>query len=77
MFFHQWYGMPGWGMIIFWILAFSAVVGGLIFLLVWAMRGRSGRSVPAETPEEILRERYARGEISREEYKDMLADLRE
>ncbi|WP_242947944.1 SHOCT domain-containing protein [Carboxydocella sp. ULO1] len=29
-----------------------------------------------ETPEEILRKRYARGEITREEYQQMLEDLK-
>jgi putative membrane protein len=38
---------------------------------------RSPRRRPATSPEEILAERYARGEISTEEYHERLAVLRE
>lgn len=58
--------------------------GGLVFLLligllVWALvRGfGSGTVLPTgSSAEDILKARYARGEIDREEYERRLADLR-
>lgn len=54
----------------------------LIVLTVWAVsalttsRGRSEPlSTTRETPLEILQKRYARGEISHEEYEQMRSDL--
>ena len=68
-------GIVGWFlMTIFWI--------GLILLGVWMVKGlfqNSGRTPPrssAGTAREILDERYARGELSREQYENMKADLR-
>jgi putative membrane protein len=57
-------------MMLFWPLL---IVGGAA-LIAWLMRG--GRmSQRSEPPLEILRKRYARGEISREEYDQMRRDL--
>ncbi|HSP78407.1 MAG TPA: SHOCT domain-containing protein [Myxococcaceae bacterium] len=58
----------GW-MVLGWIL-------GLLFLaaLVWVLVRATQR--PGDSPEEILKRRYARGEISREEYERRLSDLR-
>jgi putative membrane protein len=59
----------GLGMV-FWLL--------VVLLLVWivARAGGSGSWRSDETPEQILKHRYARGEIEREEYERRLADLR-
>jgi uncharacterized membrane protein len=45
---------------------------------VWAIgRANAGRPRPtAESAEEILKQRYARGEIDRDEYHRRLTDLR-
>lgn len=63
------------------------VIGGLIWLAVWAVRRFSangqGSSLtgqdshrPAEpTPREIVEKRYARGEITQQEYQEMLRNL--
>jgi len=61
-------------MLIFW--------GGLIALAVWVARelfgDRRGReSSGFATPREILARRYARGEVSREEYELMSKDIAE
>lgn len=73
------FGMHGWGGLIFNIL----IITGIIWLVVWAVRRITrigGKNVlpnqPSEqSPIEILHLRYARGEITREEYKEMLKDL--
>jgi putative membrane protein len=55
-------------------------IGGLavLILLVWTVaRAAGGPSVRTEeTPEGILKRRYARGEIDREDYERRLGDLR-
>lgn len=68
----MWYGHDGmgWWMVFgtIWVLLFW---GALIGLVVWAVNRLTERHPAAPTPLEIARERYARGEISREEYEQM------
>lgn len=70
-----WYGWHGWWM--GWMWAFWIVI---IFVVVWlaARAGSPSRGIREvrPTPEEILRERYARGEIDTEEYQRRLEVLR-
>ena len=66
------YFMHGFGgifMILFWLLLII-----LIFLLVKKSSSHSGRQ---ETAEDILKKRYARGEISREVFERMKKDIRQ
>ncbi len=59
------YGIVGWlGMILFW--------GALIWLIVWLV-DRSRTVVPQEGKDamHILKERYAKGELSHEEFMKM------
>lgn len=71
-----WYGdgMTGWGyalmtvgMVLFWAL----VIFGLVALVRYAggPQQRSGPSVDRPSPEQVLAERFARGEINDEEYR--------
>lgn len=65
-----------WGalMMVFWVL----VIAGIVALVVWAIREKqpspTGRVRESEALE-ILKQRYARGEITREEYERMRQDL--
>lgn len=67
-----WMG-PGWiVMIIFWVL----VIAGAIALVRWfGMRDRDSGNTGRRSPLELLQERYARGEIEREEYEQKRRDL--
>lgn len=62
-------------------LLFLALLAGGILLIVWLVRQVSAGSAvrqPVRSPaaaRQILDERYARGEISREEYLTALADI--
>ncbi len=58
-------------MFLFWGL----IIVGLVLLMrrLWD-HGRSGTG-PAETPLDILRRRYARGEITKEEFDRIKQDL--
>ncbi len=67
--------MTGWGMGFWWM-------GGLLMmaLFVWFLyllfgRGYTGDRIQQPTARDILSKRFARGEISKEEYKTMLKDL--
>lgn len=71
----------GWGMgfgmismVLFWVL----VILGIVILVKWIAAGSSsgGTGVPREkTALDILKERYARGEIDREEFEQKKKDL--
>jgi putative membrane protein len=70
------YGMMyGYGLI---GLIFNvAIIVGIVILIVWAVRRFSGgaSSAGGQTPREILQTRYARGEITRDQYQQMMKDL--
>ena len=71
-------GWGGWLTMMIFMLAFWA---GLIALVVWLIRSRT-LDRPAEgqqrpTALEILDERFARGEIDRDEYESRRSVLRE
>lgn len=71
---HGFNGM-GWGMGIGWIfgLLVFAVIIWLIFRMVNTNQGVP--AFPNKTALAILDERYARGEISKEEYEDMKREI--
>jgi putative membrane protein len=59
-------------MAIWWFLA-----PALFALFVWALlRNARGPSTSSESPEEVLKRRYAKGEIDREMYQRMLSDIK-
>ena len=66
-------GSMGWWMVLWWVAAI--VVLGLVVRLVAGSLGSPG-SRADESPEQILKRRYAKGEIEREEYQRRLEDLR-
>lgn len=68
------YGM-GFGGIIM-ILAWIALIGLTMYAASRALRSRSG-TAGSVTPVDIARERYARGEITREEFERLRKDLSE
>ncbi len=60
------------------LLAGLVVLAAIVALIVWAVRSSSaGRREPARerTAREILDARYARGEITKEQYQEMLKDM--
>jgi putative membrane protein len=64
----------GWWMVFggLWTLLFW---GGLIWLIVWGMSRLVAPSRESDSPLEIARRRYARGDITREEFEQLRHDL--
>lgn len=68
-----WGGMwMGW---IFWIVILGLIIWGVVTVIKNASRSGGGGSGADESPLDILKKRYARGEISREEFERMKKDL--
>jgi putative membrane protein len=73
----------GWITGLVFLLLFLVLIGGLAAVVVWLIArqpstGSTGQQKQPATREdslEILRQRYARGEISREEYQTIREDL--
>jgi putative membrane protein len=77
---HYWHmdGSWGWGLGMFFMtLTWILVIAGLALLIRELLRrGRSaGGATPVETPLDILKKRYARGEIEREEFEQKKQQL--
>jgi len=65
-------GFGGPIMVLFWVIV---IIGGVV-LVKWLVDQSSGSAKRGEkTPMDILRERYARGEIDRDEYEQKRKDL--
>ncbi len=70
------FGWPAIGlmmlsMILFWI----AIILGVVWLVRWIADQSAHRGAEETDPLDIIRRRYARGEINREEYERLREDL--
>ena len=70
--------LPGYDhsvlMVLWWLFGIT-----LLLALIWAVARAAGASRTGpreESPETILKRRYARGEVDRDEYERRLTDLR-
>ncbi len=80
MFHAGWYGWPGYGG--FGIFPYGGLIMGILLLLILGavlysvLRNRNtSREAPSSL--DILKKRLARGEISKEEYRELLEELKD
>lgn len=81
----NWGEFGGWGMgfgFLFMLLFWTLIILGIVAIIRWLMQEsqdrpeQGGHARPGnKTPLEIVQERYARGEIDREEYERKKRDL--
>lgn len=76
------YGGFGWIGMILGLVITIAVIIGLVLLVIWVVRRMSGnnaqlgpKNLTGQSALDIVQARYARGEINREEYQQILSDL--
>ena len=69
----------GWIGLLMMLFIWALIIVGVVALVIWLVRASQGGQASGTSgvnrPLEILKERYARGEISREEYEQMRQDL--
>ena len=79
-----WDGHMGWGGGWWMLIWGTLMMAGLVVLVVWLIRTTatgggvsrgSGSDDPLDSARRILAERYARGELSTEEYRERLDQL--
>ncbi|MBI1736539.1 MAG: SHOCT domain-containing protein [Candidatus Rokubacteria bacterium] len=63
------------GMLLFWAAVIAALVVGVRWLVREGRDAREPRQPAPDSALQILRERYARGDISREEFEQRKRDL--
>ena len=69
-----WFGLGlGWIFMLFWWLL---VIAGIVFLVRWLMRqAKGGTGLLGKSALDILKERYARGEISKQEFEEKKREI--
>ena len=72
----MWYSDWGWGSALVMSVAMLAFWALLAWLMIGVLRGRGAEDERAQDPEQILQERFARGEIDEHEFLQRLETLR-
>ncbi len=73
------WGSMGIGMMLFMLIFWVLIIAGAVALIRWLWSGPSGSisaSSGGETAEDILKNRYAKGEIDKQEFESKLQDIR-
>lgn len=76
-----WHGndMGGWGyavMGVSMVLVWGLVIFGIMVLIRYTSSAQEPKALPHVTPEQLLADRFARGEIDAQEYRERLDVLR-
>jgi putative membrane protein len=71
-------GSLGWGMMALGIICMLVFWGAIIALIIWGVRRLSRHEINkmnTAAPLDIVKERYAKGEITKEQFEQMKKDL--
>src|SRR5215831_5991270 len=71
---HPMWGVWGIGMMVMMLMFWGVVIAGIVVAIRW-MVSHGGALRPSDHALEILRQRYARGDISKEEFEAKKQDL--
>ena len=63
------------GMWFFFVLFWAFVIAGVVFIVRWLMENNTKESPSEDSPVDILKRRYAKGEIDRETFERMKQDI--
>lgn len=64
------------GMGLLWILFWILIIAGVVLIVRWlTARDGQGKASPVESPLDILKKRYAKGDIDRETFEKMKQDI--
>jgi putative membrane protein len=66
---------PGYGGMVMWMIFLAVLIAVVIYWLVRGEKSKTKDRSPDETPIDILKKRYAKGEITKEEFERMKKDL--
>jgi putative membrane protein len=70
-----WSDSPGWGWMLMGWLWMALFWGAVIGLVVWTVRRTSAPRATGERPLDVLKARYARGEITKEQFQEMRREV--
>jgi putative membrane protein len=71
-------GGMGWISMILGFIFFILIIIGVVFLIVWLVKRTTHSGIEDKTVSkalEVLKERYAKGEITKDQYESMKKDL--
>jgi len=64
----------GFGGIFMWLI-FLALAGFIVYIVMQSRKSGESRGQPNETPLNILKKRYAKGDITKEEFENLKKDI--
>jgi putative membrane protein len=64
----------GFGGIFMWLI-FLALAGFIVYIVMQSRKSGDSRWQPNETPLDILKKRYAKGDITKEEFESLKKDI--